>query len=135
MPPSKPEAPLTEAEARELAAEFRGRFRDRETSDAAWQRLFELKTAITPSLARRFLQEEFVKYRARLAGLTDSSSEPSNWAPPPRDASTYRCPGCERDLPEWTREGHADDCPHHGCYELEVRFRNAKRARSEQVHG
>lgn len=117
---------MTELEARDLAAEFRARFRDRETFDLAWQRLFELKTAITPSLARRFLQEEFVKYRAHLAGLTDQPSDPRSFPPPVPDSHTYRCPGCERQLGEWTRDGHADDCPHHGCYELEVRFRHVK---------
>jgi hypothetical protein len=127
MPPSKPEAPLTEPEARELAAEFRARFRDRETFDAAWQALFELKTAITPSLARRFLQEEFVKYRARLAGLTDAPSDPRCFPPPQPDTNhIYRCPGCERQLSEWSRAGHADTCPYHDCYELEVRFSHAK---------
>ena len=124
MVPVRPEAPLTESEAHELAAEFRGRFRDRDTFDAAWRSLFELRAAITPSLARRFLQEEFIKYRARMAGLTDLptdlTSVPARSA---RDPRTYRCPGCERDLDEWARDGHAESCPHHGCYELEVRAR------------
>ena len=121
MAPVKPEAPLTEVEARDLAAEFRARFRDRDTFDAAWHSLFELKTAITPSLARRFLHEEFIKYRARMAGLTDTPTDLTSVPPSPRDARTYRCPGCDRHLGEWTREGHAETCPHFGCYELEVR--------------
>jgi hypothetical protein len=119
------EKPMGETEARQLAWDYRQKFKNSEAFEAAWEALFELKTSITSSLARRFLSEEFVKYRAHLAGLEE---------PPPvtalvqsRGPETYVCPGCERELPAWGKFEHAKDCVHYGCYEMEIRFREGKR--------
>jgi hypothetical protein len=124
------ESPLSESDARQLAWNFREKFKNSEAFEAAWHALFELKTSITLSLARRFMTEELVKYRAHLAGLDDP---PVPGGPPPRQLrpETYRCPGCDRDLPEWSRQGHADDCRNADCYRLEVRFREGLRKRRQ----
>lgn len=118
------EAPLAESDARQLAFEYREKFRNSEVFEAAWNALFELKSAITPHLARRFLGEELLKYRAHVAGL----QEPPPEAPPPRPGkpATYRCAGCQRQLQQWSRDGHGAGCRNENCYELEVRFREGK---------
>jgi hypothetical protein len=126
------ESALSESDARQIAWDFRQQFRNSEAFELAWHALFELRTAVTPSLARRFLREELVKYRAHLAGLEEP---PLGGAPPtplrPGQSETYRCPGCERDLPEWSRQGHAPDCRNADCYGLEVRFREGLRKRRQ----
>jgi hypothetical protein len=124
------EAALAEGDARQIAWVFRQKFRNSEAFETAWHALFELRTAVTPSLARRFLGEELLKYRAHLAGL----EEPPDETPPtPIGPETYTCPGCERALPVWGRDGHAEGCRHFACYALEVRFREAK-ARQKPRH-
>jgi hypothetical protein len=133
MPNATPK-PLTESDARQISWAFRQKFRNTEVFEAAWERLFALQSAITADLARRFLTEELLKYRAHAAGLELPPSEP---APPsaihaPR---LYECPGCHRQLEQWSRDGHADDCPHIHCYELEVRFREGKRHLASRTDG
>jgi len=126
------ESPLSESDARQMAWDFREKFKNSEAFESAWHALFELKTSITPALARRFMTEELLKYRAHLAGLDEP---PPPGGPPPQQlrSESYRCPGCERDLPEWSRHGHADDCRNANCYRLEVRFREAKRREANKA--
>jgi hypothetical protein len=126
------ERPMSELEARVLGHEYRLLFRNAEAFEAAWEAVFGLKTSISLSLARRILGEELHKYRARLAGLeaTDFESPAPAQIADIRPAHRYRCPGCERELGEWQRDGHAAGCPHVGCYELEVRARIAIASRN-----
>ena len=122
------ESVLSESDARQIAWEFREKFRNSEAFESAWHALFELRSAVTLSLARRFMQEELVKYRAHLAGLeVPPVTTPTPTPLRPGQGETYRCPGCDRQLPEWSRAGHAHDCRNVDCYGLEVRFREGKR--------
>lgn len=121
------EQPLAEADARLIAWDFRQKFKNSDAFEAAWHALFELRSAITPSLARRFMGEELLKYRAHLVGLEEPPTAPTPLRPNALSPDSYQCPGCERRLPSWVRDGHADDCRHANCYELEVRFREGKR--------
>lgn len=121
---------ITEVEAAVIAREYRAEFRNSDAFEHAWSTVFELRTAITPALCRRILGQELLKYRAHLAGL-----EAHDFQPPaavvsePQSPRDYRCPGCDHELGEWERNGHADDCPYVGCYELEVRASRAIAAR------
>ena len=124
------EQAMSEQDARVLAADFRQRFRNAEAFEAAWGALFELKTAITLSLARRFLGEELAKYKARMVGFEEPASATQQSHAESGRSDLYVCPGCDRRLDVWAKGGHAADCRHVGCYELEVRFREAKYQRS-----
>jgi hypothetical protein len=124
------ERPMTELEARVLGHEYRLLFRNTEAFEAAWEAVFGLKTSISLALARRILGEELHKFRARLAGLEPTDFEPPASVGETRSTHRYRCPGCERELGEWQRDGHAAACPHVGCYELEVRSRIAIASRN-----
>jgi hypothetical protein len=115
--------PLDEAEAQTMAAEFRAKFRNSEAFEQAWNSLFELRAAITVSLARRFLSQELVKFRAHAAGLETRDLAPPTEVVDVQAERFYECPGCHHRLGQWARDGHAWDCPHAGCYELEVRCR------------
>jgi hypothetical protein len=122
--------PMSELEASVLAHEYRLLFRNSEAFEAAWDAVFGLKTSISLTLARRILGEELHKHRARLAGLEARDFEPSSAVADARPTHQYRCPGCARELGEWQRDGHAPECPHVGCYELEVRSRIAIASRN-----
>jgi len=124
---SAKDAALGPSDARQIAYEFREKFRNAEAFEAAWNRLFELRTAVTPALARRFLGEDLLKYRAHLAGLeaADFLAPQPDAATPPRPDAPFTCPGCQRTMGEWQRDGHATSCAHVGCYALEVKCRIA----------
>jgi hypothetical protein len=121
---------MTELEARVLGHEYRLLFRNTEAFEAAWEAVFGLKTSISLTLARRILGEELLKFRARLAGLEAADFEPAANVAGTHPSHRYRCPGCERDMGEWQRDGHTAQCPHVGCYELEVRSRIAIASRN-----
>ena len=122
--------PITELQAKLIASEYRAEFRNSDAFEHAWSTVFELRTAITPALCRRILGQELLKYRAHLAGLElHDFSAPAAVNPEPQSARDYRCPGCQNDMGEWERNGHAEDCPYAGCYELEVRASRAIAAR------
>jgi hypothetical protein len=122
--------PMTELEAKLVASEYRAEFANSDAFEHAWATVFELRTAITPALCRRILGQELLKYRAHLAGLETNDFQPPTAADSaPRSERDYRCPGCQRDLGEWDRSGHAEDCLYVGCYELQVRATRAIAAR------
>jgi hypothetical protein len=125
--------PMTELEASVLAHEYRLQFRNAEAFEAAWEAVFGLKTSISLALARRILGEELLKFRARLAGLEAADFKPPTRAADDRPAHRFRCPGCQRDMGEWQRDGHAAECPHVGCYELEVRARIGIASRNAEL--
>jgi len=126
------EHPLTEADARLLASTFRQEFRNAEAFEHAWNALFELRSAITLNLARRFLREELVKFRAHSAGLDVPDFSPAQPVVEVRPDPPFVCPACERRMDPWDRTSHAADCPHAGCYALEVRFRVGIARRNER---
>jgi hypothetical protein len=117
------EQPLSEVEARLISQDFRRQFRNSDAFEQAWHALFELRSAITPTLARRFLREELVKFRAHTVGLEVRDFEPPATVVPQPPERDFECPECHCQMGEWDRSGHAAECPHTGCYALEVRAR------------
>ena len=98
---------LSESDARQIAYEFREKFKNAEAFELAWNRLFELRAAITPSLSRRFLQQEYVKFRAHTAGFSVVREVPRDEFVPVRP---LECPLCgeqfEGQYIEHTSEKH-----------------------------
>jgi len=124
---------MTELEARQVAADFRSKFRNSEAFEAAWATVFSLKTTISQTLARRILSEELQKFRARNAGMDVADFQPpAAVATPYPPEGQYTCPGCQRVLKQWDRHGHASSCEHAGCYQLEVNMRVAVARREAQ---
>jgi hypothetical protein len=123
--------PMTELEAKLVASEYRAEFRNSDAFEHAWSIVFDLRTPATLALCRRILGQELLKYRAHLAGLEARDFQaPTAADSAPRSERDYRCPGCSREIGEWDRSGHAEDCPYAGSYELEVRCSRAIAARN-----